>query len=50
MIVKIDGYKNDRESSSKTKVSKDIPSGFSMSKISSIIIEIGMMYIEVKSA
>ena len=35
LIEKIDGCKNNPENSSATKVSKDIPSGFSMSTISS---------------
>ena len=36
MIEKIDGCKNDPENSSTTKVSKYIPSAFSMSTISSL--------------
>ena len=35
LVEKIDGCKNNPENSSKTKVSKHIPSGFSMSTISS---------------
>ena len=35
MIEKIDGYKNNPENSSTTKVSEHTPSGFSMSTISS---------------
>ena len=35
IIEKIDGYKDNPENSSTTKVSKHIPSGFSMSTISS---------------
>ena len=35
IIEKIDGCKNNPENSSTTKVSKHIPSGFSMSTISS---------------
>ena len=35
LIEEIDGYKNNPENSSTTKVSKHIPSGFSMSTISS---------------
>ena len=35
IIEKIDGYKNSPENSSTTKVSEHIPSGFSMSTISS---------------
>ena len=35
IIEKIDGYKNNPENSSTTKVSKHIPPGFSMSAISS---------------
>ena len=35
LVEKIDGCKNNLENSSKTKVSKHIPSGFSMSTISS---------------
>ena len=35
IIEKTDGYKNNPESSSTTKVSENIPSGFSMSTISS---------------
>ena len=36
MIEKIDGCKNNPENSSTTKVSKHIPSGFSMSTLSSV--------------
>ena len=36
LIEKIDGFKNNAENSSTTKVSKHIPSGFSMSAISSL--------------
>ena len=51
MIEKIDGCKNDPENSSTTKVSKHIPSGFSMSTISSLKgIKKGMMCTEVKIA
>ena len=51
IIEKIDGCKNNPENSSTTKVSEHIPSGFSMSSISSFrTIEIIMMYIEVKIA
>ena len=35
MIEKIDGYKNNPENSSTTKVSEHTPSGFSVSAISS---------------
>ena len=35
MIEKIDGCKNSPENSSTTRISEDIPSGFSMSTISS---------------
>ena len=35
VIEKIDGCKNNSENSSTTKISEHIPSGFSMSKISS---------------
>ena len=36
IVEKIDGCKNNLENSSKTKVSEHIPSGFSMSTISSL--------------
>ena len=49
IIEKIDGYKNNPENSSTTKVSEHIPSGFSMSTISSFRNrENNMTYIEVK--
>ena len=51
IIEKIDGCKNNPENSSATKVSKHIPSGFSMYTISSFrSIEIIMMYTEAKTA
>ena len=51
LIEKTDGCKNNPENSSTTEISEHIPSGFSMSTISSSkIIKISMMYIEVKIA
>ena len=51
IIEKIDGCKSTLKYSSRTKLSKHIPSGFSMSKISSFrSIENTMMYIELKIA
>ena len=47
IIEKIDGCKNNSENSSTAKVREHIPSGVSMSTISSFG---GMMYLEVKIA
>ena len=52
IIEKIDGFKNNPENSSTTKVNKHIPSDFSVSKISSFrsIENKHDVYIEVKIA
>ena len=52
IIEKIDGFKNNPENSSTTKVNKHIPSNFSVSKISSFrsIENKHDVYIEVKIA
>ena len=50
IIEKTDGCKNNPENPSTTKVSKHIPSRFSMSPISSFKSIENMMYIEVKIA
>ena len=49
LMEKIDGCKNNPNKLSTTKVSEHIPSGFSVSTISSFKgIEISMMYTEIK--
>ena len=49
LMEKIDGCKNNPHKLSTTKVSEHIPSGFSVSTISSFkSIEISMMYTEIK--
>ena len=51
LIEKIDGYKNNPENQSSTKVGEYIPSGFSMSTICYLKTQkISKMYFEVKVA